>query len=280
MDPRKKIIGYLVALLAALAQVVVLALPAPAAPVPAAEAAGPSVYRGRGFDTCQAPPLTTLSAWGAATTYGAVGVYYGGRARACPRQRYLSHRWLTGARDLGWRVLPVFVGSQSPCVGASSKQGFPIGDDPWGQGTDEGREAVRTAADLGIAAGSPLYYDMEAYDYGDEECADVTLAFIQGWSSTVKRNGYIPGFYSSAASGVRHMEIARRAGERDLPEILWFARWRVPASTDREQVLSAGSWGPHRRIHQYAGNVTETHGGRKLTIDRNLVDAPVAVIRD
>ncbi|MEX2983124.1 MULTISPECIES: glycoside hydrolase domain-containing protein [Streptomyces] len=278
MDPRKKIIGYLVALMAALAQVVVLALPAPAAPVPA-EAAGPSVYRGRGFDTCQAPPLTTLSAWGAAATYGAVGVYYGGRARACPRQRYLSHRWLTGARDLGWRVLPVFVGSQSPCVGASSKDGFPIGDDPWGQGTDEGHEAVRTAADLGIAAGSPLYYDMEAYDYRDEECADITLTFVQAWSSTVKSHGYIPGFYSSAASGVRHMEVARRAGEGDLPEILWFARWRVPASTARERVLSAGSWA-HRRIHQYAGNVTETHGGRKLTIDRNLVDAPVAVIRD
>ncbi|MEU7132972.1 DUF1906 domain-containing protein [Streptomyces sp. NPDC046261] len=274
MHRRRKIIGYLVALMAALAQVVAQAVPVTAAP-----AAGPSIYRGRGFDTCQAPPLTTLSAWGASSGYGAVGVYYGGRARACPNQKYLSKRWLTGARDLGWRILPVFVGSQSPCVRASSKAGYPIGDDPDGQGTDEGRDAVRSASALGIASGSPLYLDMEAYDYADYDCADITLSFIQSWTRTVSRHGYLPGLYSSAESGVRHMELARRAGVGHLPEILWFARWRVPASTESEQVLAASAWHPHRRIHQYAGNVTETYGGRKLTIDRNLVDAPVAVIQ-
>ncbi|MEU4209963.1 DUF1906 domain-containing protein [Streptomyces sp. NPDC026206] len=273
MHRRRKIIGYLVALMAALAQVVTQAVPVTAAP-----AAGPSIYRGRGFDTCQAPPLTTLSAWGSGSGYGAVGVYYGGRARACPNQKYLSKRWLTGARDLGWRVLPVFVGSQSPCVRASSKAGFPIGDYPEDQGTDEGLDATRSASALGIAPGSPLYLDMEAYDYTDYDCADITLAFIRSWSSTVSRRGYIPGFYSSSESGVRHMELARRDGTSRLPEILWFARWRVPASTDSERVLPASAWHPHRRIHQYAGNVTETYGGRKLTIDRNLIDAPVAVI--
>ncbi|MEU1307344.1 DUF1906 domain-containing protein [Streptomyces cinnamoneus] len=273
MHRRRKIIGYLVALMAALAQVVTQPVPVSAAP-----AAGPLVYRGRGFDTCQAPPLTTLSAWGSASGYGALGVYYGGRARACPHQKYLSKRWLTGTRDLGWRILPVFVGSQSPCVRAASKDGFPIGDDPYGQGSDEGRDAAHSAGTLGIAAGSPLYLDMEAYDYSDYDCADTTLTFIQAWSRTVTRYGYLPGFYSSAASGVRHMELSRRAGVPHLPEILWFARWRVPASTEKEQVLSSEAWTPHRRIHQYAGNVSETHGGRKLTIDRNLVDAPVAVI--
>ncbi|GHF42371.1 hypothetical protein GCM10010218_24390 [Streptomyces mashuensis] len=282
MTRRRKIIGYLVALSAALAQVIGQAAAAPAAavpnPGPGGTYGGASVYRGRGFDTCQAPPLTTLSAWGT-SGYGAVGVYYAGRARACPHQRYLSRRWLTGARDLGWRVLPVFVGSQSPCVRADNKRGFAIGDDPWGQGADEGREAARRASSLGIAEGSPLYLDMEAYDYKDEECGPLTLSFIRSWSSTVDRYGYLPGLYSSAESGVRHMELSRRAGYDDLPEILWFARWRVSASTDHEPMLSASAWRPHRRIHQYAGNVTESYGGRKLTIDRNLIDAPVAVIR-
>ncbi|PHQ50880.1 hypothetical protein BLA24_17415 [Streptomyces cinnamoneus] len=258
--------------MAALAQVVAHAVPVTAAP-----ASGPLVFRGKGFDTCQAPPLTTLSAWGH-SGYGAVGVYYGGRGRACPNQKYLSHRWLTGARDLGWRVLPIFVGSQSPCVLAESKRGYPIGDYPEDQGTDEGREAVRAASALGITSGSPLYLDMEAYDYGDEDCGGTTLAYIRSWSAAVDRRGYVPGFYSSAESGVRHMELSRRAGVSDLPDILWFARWRVPASTDHERALSSGAWQPHRRIHQYAGNVSETYGGRKLTIDRNLIDAPVASI--
>ncbi|GAA3053365.1 hypothetical protein FHS39_003208 [Streptomyces olivoverticillatus] len=272
MDRRRKIIGYLVALLAALAQVVTQSVPVTAAP-----AAGSAVYRGHGIDTCQAPPLTTLSAW-ANSDYRAVGVYYAGRARACPNQRYLSRRWLTGARDLGWKVLPLFVGSQSPCVRAASKRDFPIGDDPEGQGMTEGRDAVRAASALGIVSGSPLYLDMEAYDYSDEDCGSATLSFIRSWSSTVARYGYLAGFYSSAESGVRHMELARRSGWEDLPDVVWFARWRVTPSTDKEQVLSSSSWQPHRRIHQYAGNVSETHGGRKLTIDRNLIDAPVAII--
>lgn len=277
MDRRRKIIGYIVALLAALTQVVTQA----AAPVTAAPAllglGGASVFRGQAFDTCQAPPLTTLSAW-AVSEYRAVGVYYSGRARACPRQTYLSARWLTGARDLGWKVLPIFVGSQSPCVRASSKKGYPIGDDPYDQGWDEGMDAVHDAGALGIMPRSALYLDMEAYNDRNDDCADTTLTFIRSWSAAVSRKGYLPGFYSSAESGVRHLERARRAGMDDLPEAVWFARWRATPNTAKEPSLSSTGWSPHRRIHQYAGNVTETYGGRKLTIDRNLVDAPVAVI--
>ncbi|MEV5509078.1 glycoside hydrolase domain-containing protein [Streptomyces orinoci] len=276
MDRRRKIIGYLVALLAALAQLPAAYTPATAA-APKPRAVRATVFKGRGFDTCEAPPLTTLRAWGT-SQYRAVGVYFAGRARACPRQRYLSYDWLTGARDLGWKVLPLFVGSQSPCVKASNKRGFTIGSFPEDQGEDEGDEAVRKASALGIAQGSALYLDMEAYDIKDENCAGTTLAFVQSWTDTVYRRGYVPGFYSSAESGVRHMELARRAGADSLPEIMWFARWKVTPSTDKERSLSAGAWQPHRRIHQYAGDVSETHGGRKLTIDRNLIDAPVAVI--
>ncbi len=256
--------------MAALAQAGAQAVPVTAATPGDAPDMRPPVYRGKGFDTCQAPPLTTLSAWGGTSAYGAVGVYYGGRARACPNQRYLSHRWVYKRQ--------VYVGSQSPCVRASSKRGYPIGDYPEDQGIDEGRDAVRSAAALGIAAGSPLYLDMEAYDYGDEECGGLTLDYIRSWNATVSRLGYMPGLYSSAESGVRHMELARRDGLSDLPEVLWFARWKVPASPDHERVLPSGAWQPHRRIHQYAGNVTETYGGRKLTIDRNAIDAPVAII--
>ncbi|MGK5642407.1 DUF1906 domain-containing protein [Streptomyces sp. URMC 126] len=277
MDARRRIIGYLVALMAGMAQ-----LPAGYAPATAADAKAPmakarAVFRGRAFDTCQAPSLVTLRAW-KTSPYRGVGVYFAGDGRACPRQRWLSHAWLTGARDLGWRVLPLYVGSQSPCVRSETKRVVPIGDEPEDQGAEEAVEAVEKARRLGILPGSPIYLDMEAYNDRDEDCAAVTLAFVRSWSSTVTRHGYISGFYSSAESGIRHMERARRAGVRSLPSVMWFARWRVAASTDHERTLSRNAWQPHRRIHQYAGEVTETHGGRKLTIDRDLVDAPVAVI--
>jgi hypothetical protein len=48
--------------------------------------------------------------------------------------------------------------------------------------------------------------------------------------------------------------------------------------TDGQGALSRGLWTDHRRVHQYRGNVQDRHGGVSLSIDRNAVDAPVAVV--
>ncbi|MEV0281992.1 DUF1906 domain-containing protein [Streptomyces sp. NPDC050610] len=241
-------------------------------------ALGGSVFEGRAFDTCHAPSLTTLRAW-RSSQYGAVGIYYGGRGRACPSQPYLGPGWVRGARAMGWQVLPLYVGSQSPCVASARKKHVRIGAHAWAQGKAEGRDAVRRAKAMAMSARSALYLDMEAYNFHKKGCARTTLAFIRGWSNAVRGLGYLPGFYSSAESGVRHLEAARRAGANDLPDAMWFARWHTSPSVDGERSLARGAWQPHRRIHQYAGDVSETHGGRRMSIDRNLVDAPVAVIK-
>lgn len=185
---------------------------------------------------------------------------------------------MRAVRGQGWQVLPLYVGSQATCVFAEHKRNVRIGRHPWRQGTAEARDAVRKAAALGIRPGSPIYLDMEAYGYRNKRCARSTLLFVRGWDREVWRRGYLPGFYSSAESGVRHMESARRAGVRDLPSVMWFARWGVRAGLYREPVLRPSAWVPARRIHQYAGNARERHGGRTLLIDRNLVHAPVARI--
>lgn len=241
-------------------------------------AGGRNIFRGWAFDRCQAPSVGTMRKW-LASPYRGVGVYFGGHGRHCKRQKHLSRAWLREVTGLGWRVIPVYVGSQSPCVIAKSKRHYRIGGNAWAQGRQEGRDAVASARRLGMARGSALYLDMEAYHHRRYRCARTTLAFVRSWNREVRRQGYLPGYYSSANSGVRHMEQARRAGERDMPEVMWFARWGVPPSLYGEKWLHRRAWHPHRRIHQYAGDVTERHGGRKLAIDRNRVDAPVAVIR-
>ncbi|WP_326775012.1 glycoside hydrolase domain-containing protein [Streptomyces sp. NBC_01445] len=238
----------------------------------------PRTFRGLAFDTCMAPSLDTMRRW-RASKYGAVGVYYGGRGRACPHQPRLGHRWMKGVQRLGWRVLPVYVGSQSPCVVERHKKVYRIGRHAWSEGVREGRDAVRRAWAVGIRPGSPLYLDMEAYKYRQKKCARTTLAFVRGWDRQVRAKGYVPGFYSSADSGVAHMRAAARAGVRDLPSVIWFARWHTRPRLSREPVLWRSAWSRQRRIHQYAGNVKERHGGRTLVIDRNLVHAPVARIR-
>ena len=234
-------------------------------------------FKGRAFDTCRAPSTDTMRRW-LASPYRAVGVYFGGRGRACRSQPQLSHRWMRKVEDQGWRVLPLYVGSQSTCVFAGNKKSVRIGRRPWDQGTAEGRDAVKKATALGILPGSPLFLDMEAYAHGKKKCARTTLLFVRGWNREVARRGFLSGFYSSAESGVRHMESSRRAGERDLPSVMWFARWRARTGLDNEPVLRKTAWTPARRIHQYAGNVRERHGGRTLLIDRNLMHAPVARI--
>ncbi|MFD4631722.1 DUF1906 domain-containing protein [Streptomyces sp. NPDC058284] len=237
-----------------------------------------STFHGRAFDTCITPSTDTMRRW-RKSSYGAVGVYYAGHGRACKNQPNLNHAWMRAMKGMGWRVLPVYVGSQSPCVVAKNKKHVRIGRNPWGQGSQEGHEAVRVAKAFGLRQQSPLYLDMEAYDYRNKSCAYTTLSFVRSWSREVRKHGYIPGFYSSADAGVRHMEQARRAGVRDLPGVMWFARWHTRPNLAGEPVLARNAWQPARRIHQYAGNVKERHGGRTLWIDRNEVHAPVARIR-
>ncbi|CAM5298924.1 hypothetical protein SALBM135S_09819 [Streptomyces alboniger] len=246
------------------------------AAVPGAAApAKVSTFRGYAFDTCIAPTADTMRRW-KSSKYRAVGVYYAGRGRACKNQPNLSRSWMRSVTGNGWRVLPVYVGSQSPCVGAKNKKGVPIGKHPKAQGKQEGRDAVSRAKAFGMRPGTPLYLDMEAYSYRKAACARTTLSFIQAWNRAVRADGYLPGFYSSADSGVRHLDLARRAGEKDLPSVMWFARWHTRPRLYGEPAIGADAWRPARRIHQYAGDVRERHGGRTMVIDRNLMHAPVA----
>lgn len=239
----------------------------------------PRIFQGSGFDTCQAPDLATMSAWRASSDYRAAGIYFGGRARACKSQLYLTPDWVRQTTAAGWSLLPIYVGSQSPCVNGTNKNPYRI--DPATaaqQGGTEGQDAVAAAAALGLGEGSALYLDMEAYDIRDTDCAAATLTFLRGWDRQVEAAGYLTGFYSSADSGIEQVETARRAGVADLPDAVWYARWGVSATLTDEPVLAPDAWASHGRIHQYTGSVTESYGGKQLTIDRDLIDAPVAVV--
>lgn len=279
MERRTKIIRYVVALAVAFASLLGTLLSVPAAAKDEEEpmAAEPQIFTGWGFDTCETPSLSSMKAWNA-SPYRAVGVYVGGRGRACKTQPNLTTEWVRSVTASDWKVLPIYVGSQAPCVHASHKKHVPITGDPAAAGAAEGADAVDSAARLGMKKNSAIYLDMEAYEVADRACADTTLEFVRAWNREVTSRGYLPGFYSSADSGVRHMESARVAGVKDLPEAMWFARWKVSPSVEDEPSLAATAWTPNRRIHQYAGNVTETYGGVTITIDRNMVDAPVAVV--
>ncbi|MFF8957619.1 DUF1906 domain-containing protein [Streptomyces sp. NPDC014894] len=265
-----------------------------AASVPDTTADTDWTFRGLAFDVCRVPSLAVMSAWRASSPYGAVGVPYGGRGRECPDQPHLTRGWVAEVHRMGWRVLPVFAGSQPPCArgpadgerprsspGAPETRSTPgtpetIGATPAAQGEREGGDAVRQARALGMDRGSALYVSLRSYDLDDAGCVRATLDYVRAWNREVRREGYVPGLRGDAETGARHMETARRAGTGDLPSALWFARWNRRPSLYGETVLHPYAWRVKRRIHQYEGEVSEEHGGHRLTVGRNLTDAPVA----
>ena len=285
MPTPRRAVAAATALLLALACAVGGAIPATAAPpTTSAPSDEPQVFTGKAFDTCTAPALDALRAWRRNSPYGALGIYIGGRNRGCAQPR-LNTGWTRSATAMGWRLLPLYAGSQAPCLAGRSSARI----DPRRAvaiGTAEGRDAVRSAAALNIAPGSPVYLDMESYDRDGGRCTLAVLQYTVAWTRAVHAAGYLSGFYSSADAGIADLaalaagsEHRAVGGPAALPDVIWYARWDCRAGTDGYHALRRGVWARHQRLHQYEGNTTERYGDVTLRIDRNAVDAPVAIVR-
>lgn len=233
----------------------------------------PRIYTGLGFDTCREPTQKALRAWWGRSPFKAVGVYIGGEGRGCS-QPGLNASWVSATDRMGWRILPIFVGAQAPCISdARSKKPRIDPGEAEAEGTSDGEDAVSDAGDLGIAPGSPITLDVEAYKRSDTSCVQSVLAYTEGWSQVVRGSGYLAGFYSSANSGI--VDLAAHPG---LADLVWYGRWNNKASTVNERSLPSGYWSGHRRVHQYRGGAKETYGGVAMNVDRDAVDAPVALV--
>src|SRR6476646_10008005 len=128
---------------------------APPAPV----AAGSDDYTGLGFDACAAPSSRTMSAW-ASSPYRAIGVYIGGSNRACS-QPNLTSTWVGEQVADGWHLIPTYVGLQAP-TSACTSCAMLSSSKATAQGIEAADDAVADAQGIGMGAGSPIYFDMEA----------------------------------------------------------------------------------------------------------------------
>jgi hypothetical protein len=241
------------------------AAPAPVNPRAGASASA-TVFTGLGFDACSAPSAKAMSAW-ASSPYRAIGVYIGGTNRACS-QPNLTPGWVDAETEAGWHLIPTYVGLQAPtsdcgsCAKLSSSQAT-------AQGIAAAVDAVAEASAVAMGPGSPIYFDMEAYNPSTSSTA-ATLTFLEAWTKKLHSLGYLSGVYSSTASGIA--DLGREYGSGYvLPDYLWFANWNGAKSTT-DPVIPAGAWTPHRRIHQYQGGHDERYGGVTINIDNNYVD--------
>jgi hypothetical protein len=233
-----------------------VAPPAAAATVPASTVS----YTGQGFDACTAPSAAFMSAWKSASPYGAVGIYIGGAERACA-QPNLTASWVTQQAAAGWHFIPTYVGVQAEFSQITS---------PASQGKAAAQDAVTQAAALGFGAGTPIYYDMEAYPASQKSNA---MTFLSAWTTQLHAEGYKSGAYSSSSSGVTDLVSTFKTGV--MPDVIWDALWNGAANT-ADAAIPAADWANHQRIHQYDGGANQTFGGDTINIDTDYLDVNVA----
>ena len=236
----------------------------------AAPALPGQVYTGLGFDTCTTQPQATMSAWAAASPFGAVGVYIGGTNAACIGGN-LTAPWVQAESAAGWHLIPIYVGLQAPgngcgCSSITSSQAA-------AQGTAAALDAVAHAQALGIGVGNPIYFDMENYSRGAAASAAV-LAFLQGWTVQLHVSGYRSGVYASGSSGITDLVAQQGTGYVE-PDEIWIADWNA-AQTTSDPYVPTADWVDHQRLHQYAGASSEKYGGAAVSVDSDYVDASTA----
>lgn len=230
-----------------------------------AQVVAPGDYQGTGFDACAAPSSAAMDAW-LESDYRAIGVYIGGGARACA-QPNLTAGWVSRQAAQGWHLMPLYVGLQAPCSRFRYRIYPPIASV---QGRLAAEDAVRRARALGLASGTVIYNDMEAFDTANAGCTTTVLEFLTSWTRTLRGQGYRSGVYSSANSGIAALASVVYSPRYLNPDHVFFARWNGVATID-EPVLRATWWSRGQRIKQYLGGHNETHGGVTINIDSDYL---------
>ena len=228
----------------------------------------PGTYVGGGFDACAAPASDVMDAWLGSSPYRAVGIYMGGVNRFC-LQPNLTATWVNAQQSAGWHLVPIYLGLQPYCT-TSKKQYLFTAANAATSGRAAAADAVAKAGALGLATGSTIYNDIEAYSVSNPVCTAAVLTFLSAWTARLHDYGFLSGLYGSLGSAVRDQVAAYGSTANVRPDYLWFARYDGIVDVVNPAIPS--SYWPHRRIKQYTGGTLETWGGKTVNIDHDQLD--------
>jgi len=246
---------------------------------PAAQADGPpSPAPGTHLmlDAASAPSLSTVQRWQQASPYSAIAVYLPVNLRVDNRhdkvQANLTADWVQAVRAGGWQVLPIYVGLQAPHKCDSGTFHYLSNDATKAaqQGRAAAVDAVGAAQSLGITAGAPIVYDMEAYASG---CSKAMRAFYSAWTTKLHALGRQSGIYGSRNSTITDVAALPGHGQA-APDAVWVATASGQAQTASLPPLPDGTW-PGKRLNQFNLGVTRSYGGASVNIDESAVDDAV-----
>ncbi len=226
----------------------------------------------RGFDACQAQSTSNLQAWWTSSPFKDVNFYMGGRNRACS-QPNLNAAWISSALNIGWNLMPTWVGYQSQssiCTGCAKYSATAATARL--QGADEANLAADAAEALGISKPNIIYFNLEKYNV--ETASD--KSFVDGFNAQLTARGYIPGLY------VHWTNIDSFTTIANPPQGVWVARWSGSGGTGPSSVPNPNTITGvsdfifvNKRIWQHYGDFNQTWGGVSIAIDANIANGPV-----
>ena len=221
---------------------------------PVVTAAPPPPPTGRGFDACEAPSIAQMGVWRLASPYTSAGIYIGGENRACANNAFNSSTWVNSVVAQGWRLIPIYVGLQAPCISFSSNQISRDLPTAGLQGLVNAENAADRASAAGIPPGPPIYFDMEGYNNADAGCVAAVRAFVNGWVSQlharVQGGDVQQPVLRDRRSGRRLQQSVVQPARRDL--VRGLALRRRERSAVRELLAeSVRHVGMRRRAHGF-----------------------------
>jgi hypothetical protein len=226
------------------------------------------------MDTASAPSLATVRAWQASSPYKAIGVYIPVMKSVDDRydkvQSNLTSSWVAAVRAGGWQVLPIYVGRQAVNRCTSRTFHYVSGDPAVAaqQGREAARDAASSASALGLSAGAPIAYDMEAYTAG---CGGKPMrAFYDAWTRQLHALGRMSAIYGSRNSTITDVASLPSHGLMG-PDAVWAATASGQAQTTSLPPLVDGTWSG-KRLNQFNLGVTRKYAGISLNIDESAVD--------
>src|SRR5262249_18409491 len=141
----------------------------------------------------------------------------------------------TAVRNMGWRIIPIYVDLQAPCFSDSHAPKIPSDiNDAFTEGANAANGAVGVMQALGIGyAGAPGYLGIEGYPAdrnGAGTCTASVRAFVGGWVSRLHALNYVAGVYSSLSAAIADLAAGVGISAMPLPDMIWFASWQCPGS--------------------------------------------------
>src|SRR5258708_7187160 len=212
-----------------------------------------------GFDTSAYPGDQAMTIWNDSSPYIFVAYYL---IAPCHHQNppWMGHR--ATLVDMGWNLLPVYVGQQvagvSPCKSSILTAA---------QGEADALDADSKMASEGFSPGSFVYLDVARTDIVPAGLA----AYITAWISKLVSGGFSPGVYCHKHNA-NDVRAAVLAGLPD-PPVTNPRFWIVGGVTshfniDTSKPPDAGV--SFANVWQCPASVNLTFSGPKISIDENV----------